>query len=196
MSARRSGLAGWLLALALSGGQNATTHADSVAGHVIDMSAWSASRIAAYRKQPAPEQKPEALLRIPSVDLVVPVFAGTSESILDHGAGRIEGTSQFGANGNTGIAAHRDGFFRALRHVKVGDVLQVELPETTLTYTIASTRVVEPSENSVLGPTPEPTITLVTCYPFYFVGSAPQRFIVHATRVWKPEKIRLTRARR
>jgi sortase A len=194
MSARRSGLEIWLLALTVFGGQNAMTYADSVAGHVIDMSSWSANRIAAYRK-PMPEQKPEALLRIPSIDLVVPVFAGTGDSFLDHGAGRIEGTSQFGANGNTGIAAHRDGFFRALRHVKVGDVLQVQLPETTLTYKIASTRVVDPSETSVLGPMTEPTITLVTCYPFYFVGSAPQRFIVHATRISNHGRIRLTRAR-
>ena len=196
MSARRSGLAASLLALALLGGQHAMSYADSVAGHVIDMSSWSANRIAAYRKQPMPQQKPEALLRIPSIDLVVPVFAGTSDSILDHGAGRIEGTSQFGANGNTGIAAHRDGFFRALRHVKVGDVLHVELPETTLIYKIVNTRVVDPSETSVLGPRAEPTITLVTCYPFYFVGSAPQRFIVHATRISNHGKIRLTRARR
>ena len=196
MNARRSGLLPCLLVLALFGGQNAMTYADSVAGHVIDMSSWSANRIAAYRKQPKPEQKPEALLRIPSIDLVVPVFAGAGDSVLDHGAGRIEGTSLFGANGNTGIAAHRDGFFRALRHVKVGDVLHVELPETTLIYKIVNTRVVDPSETSVLGPTAEPTITLVTCYPFYFVGSAPQRFIVHATRASTSEKIRLTRAPR
>jgi len=196
MSQSRSRLAAGLLALALCSGQNATTHADTVAGHVIDMSAWSPGRIAAYRKQPMPEQKPEALLKIPSIDLIVPVFAGTGNSILDHGAGRIEGTSQFGSNGNTGIAAHRDGFFRALRHVKVGDVLQVELPEATLTYKIVSTRVVDPSETSVLRPMTEPTVTLVTCYPFYFVGSAPQRFIVHATHITTSEKLRLTRARR
>ena len=196
MSAPRSSLAACLLALALLGGQNATTHADSVAGHIIDMSSWSPNRIAAYRKQPKPEQKPEAVLKIPSIDLVVPVFEGTGDSILDHGAGRIEGTSQLGSKGNTGIAAHRDGFFRALRHVKVGDVLHLELPEATLTYKIVSTRVVDPAETHVLGPMSEPTVTLVTCYPFYFVGSAPQRFIVHATHIATSEKLRLTRARR
>jgi sortase A len=179
-----------------TGGPDAIADADSVAGHVIDMSYWSATRIAAYRKNVRPGQKPEATLKIPSIALVVPVFAGTSEAILDRGAGRIEGTSQFGASGNTGIAAHRDGFFRALRLVKVGDLLQIELPEITLTYKIVSTRVVDPSETSVLGPMDEPTITLVTCYPFYFVGSAPQRFIVHATRVSSSEEIRLARARR
>jgi sortase A len=196
MSTPRSGLDAWLLALLLLAGPGAIAHADSVAGHVIDMSSWSANRIAAYRKQAVSDRKPEAVLRIPSIDLVVPVFAGTSEAVLDHGAGRIEGTSQFGAWGNTGIAAHRDGFFRALRHVKVGDVLQVELPETTLTYEIVSTRVVDPAETSVLGPMDQPTITLVTCYPFYFVGSAPQRFIVHATRVASAEEVRLARAPR
>jgi sortase A len=161
----------------------------------IDMSSWSASRIAAYQKRPALDQKPEAVLRIPSIDLVVPVFAGTSATILDQGAGRIEGTSPFGESGNTGIAAHRDGFFRALRFVKVGDALQVQLSDTTLTYRVVTTRVIDPSETSVLRPTGDPTITLVTCYPFYFVGSAPQRFIVRATRVPKAEKMRLSRAR-
>ena len=96
------------------------------------MSSWSPSRIAAYRKRVALEQKPEAILRIPSIKLVVPVFAGTSTAILDQAAGRIEGTSPFGSSGNTGIAAHRDGFFRALRSVKVGDVLQVDLPDLTV----------------------------------------------------------------
>ncbi len=178
-----------------------SAHADSwpdiesaLADQVVDMSSWSASRIAAYRHSAMPAEKPEAMLRIPSVNLVVPVFAGTSEAVLDHGAGRIEGTSRFGTGGNTGIAAHRDGFFRALRKVKVGDVLQVELPATTLTYRIVRTRVVEPSETSVLGPTHEPTITLVTCYPFYFVGSAPRRFIVRATRESMDEESRLARA--
>jgi sortase A len=171
------------------------TGADALADHVVDMSSWSANRIAAFRKRAQLQQKPEAILRIPGIGLVVPVFAGTSTAILDQGAGHIEGTSPFGASGNTGIAAHRDGFFRGLHGVKVGDVVQVDLPDATLTYQVMSTRVVDPSETSVLRPTTEPIITLVTCYPFYFVGSAPQRFIVRAMRLPKAEEIRLSRAR-
>jgi sortase A len=196
MNTRRFGFVLWLLAVMLPDGPGAIAGDDSVADQVVDMSAWSTTRIAAYRNNAMPDQKPQAVLKIPSIDLVVPVFEGTSDAILDHGAGRIAGTSHFGTAGNTGIAAHRDGFFRALRHVKVGAVLQVELPESTLTYRIVSTRVVDPSETSVLGPGDEPTITLVTCYPFYFVGSAPQRFIVRATRVSTDDEVRLARARR
>ncbi|WP_129645245.1 class D sortase [Peristeroidobacter agariperforans] len=182
-----------LSAVALSGA-TAIEHADTVADHVVDMSSWSATRIAAYRNRAPLKQKPEAILRIPSIGLVVPVFAGTSPEILDQAAGRIERTSPFGASGNTGIAAHRDGFFRALRNVKVGDVLQVDLPDATVSYRIVSTRIVDPSETGVLRATTEPTITLVTCYPFYFAGSAPQRFIVRATRAPNAEDIRLSRA--
>ncbi|GFE82719.1 hypothetical protein GCM10011487_47190 [Steroidobacter agaridevorans] len=185
----------WLLSVAALSGDGAMGHADTIADHVVDMSSWSATRIAAYRKRVPLQQKPEAMLRIPSVGLVVPVFAGTSPEILDQAAGRIERTSPFGASGNTGIAAHRDGFFRVLRDVKVGDVLQVDLPEATVSYRIVSTRVVDPSETSVLRATAEPTITLVTCYPFYFAGSAPQRFIVRAMRAPNAEEIRLSRAR-
>jgi len=181
-----------LLSLPTMGAQQAASH-DAVADQFVDMSSWSATRIAAYRKRVELHRKPEAMLRIPSIELVVPVFDGTSAAILDQAAGRIEGTSRFGASGNTGIAAHRDGFFRALRDVQVGDLLQVDLPDATLTYTVVSTRVVDPSETRVLRATAEPTITLVTCYPFYFSGPAPQRFIVRATQAPEPEEIRLSR---
>lgn len=196
MNTRRFAFAIGLLAVMLVTGPGATAGVDSVADQFVDMSTWSPTRVAAYRNGAKPDQKPQAVLKIPSINLVVPVYEGTSESILDHGAGRIAGTSHFGTAGNTGIAAHRDGFFRALRLVKVGAVLQLELPEATLAYRIVSTRVVDPSETSVLGPSDEPTVTLVTCYPFYFVGSAPQRFIVRATRVSTDEEVRLARARR
>lgn len=185
----------WLLGVVALSGAGAIGHADAIADHVVDMSTWSAARIAAYGKRVPLDHKPEAVLRIPSIGLVVPVYAGTSAAVLDQGAGRIDRTSPFGASGNTGIAAHRDSFFRALRDVKVGDVLQVDLPEATVTYQIVSTRVIDPSETSVLRATAEPTITLVTCYPFYFVGSAPQRFIVRAELATKGEEIRLSRAR-
>jgi len=188
-------IAAWLLGVLMLSGDGAVSHADAAVDHFVDMSAWSATRIAAYRKRIQLDQKPEAILRIPSIALVVPVFAGTGTAILDQAAGRIEGTSPFGASGNIGIAAHRDGFFRALSGVKVGDVLQIDLPDATVTYNIVSMRVVDPSETSVLRPTTEPTITLVTCYPFYFTGPAPQRFVVRATRAPKAEEIRLSRAR-
>lgn len=163
----------------------ALAHVATVQPSDIDMSTWSAQRIAAYHRDSA--AAPEAVLRIPGIDLIVPVFAGTGEANLNRGAGRIEGTPRFGAWGNTGVAAHRDGFFRALRHIHRGDVIRLELPYATYSYKVVSIRIVDPTETSVLKESFEPMITLVTCYPFYFVGAAPKRFIVHAMRVQRED---------
>src|SRR6187399_2240272 len=122
------------------------------------------------------------VLRVPSLKLVVPVFEGTSEENLNRGAGRIEGTAPIGDLGNIGIAAHRDGFFRVLKDIRVGDELLLERLDATDTYRIVATRIVDPSDVSVLSATGAPAVTLVTCYPFYYVGSAPQRFIVRAEK--------------
>jgi sortase A len=149
----------------------------------VDMSKWSPERIAHYRDSLQVDAIPDAVLRIPSLNLVVPVFEGTSEDNLNRGAGRIPGTAQIGESGNIGIAAHRDGFFRVLKDVRVGHLLQLERLDGTDTYRIVSTTIVDPSDVSVLAATSTHAITLVTCYPFYFVGSAPQRFIVRAEKM-------------
>ena len=149
----------------------------------VDVSTWSPERIERYRAAASTAGVPLAMLRIPALKLAVPVFDGTSEHNLNRGAGRIEGTAQPGGPGNLGIAAHRDGFFRALKDVQVGDLLVVERLHATDVYRIVSTTIVDPSDVSVLAPTLTSSVTLVTCYPFYFIGSAPQRFIVHAERV-------------
>lgn len=149
----------------------------------VDMSTWSAERIARYRDSLQAKAVPDAVLHIPSLKLVVPVFEGTSEANLNRGAGRIEGTARIGEPGNIGIAAHRDGFFRVLKDVRVGHLLQIERLDGTDTYRIVATKIVEPSDVSVLATTDAQVVTLVTCYPFYFVGSAPQRFIVRAEKM-------------
>lgn len=146
-----------------------------------DQSAWSASRIASY--QEANSGVPLAVLRVPSAGIEVPVFADTSERNLNRGAGAIEGTAAPGSDGNAGIAAHRDGYFRALKDVVLGDEIEVEHPAGTRRYRITDLAVVEPTDVSSLYPTDEPALTLVTCYPFYFVGSAPQRYIVRAVAI-------------
>jgi sortase A len=148
----------------------------------VDMSTWSRERITQYRAALHSASVPEALLRIPSLHLVVPVFEGTSEENLNRGAGRIEGTAHLGEPGNVGIAAHRDGFFRALKDVRVGQSLTLQRLDGTDTYRIVATSIVEPSDVSVLAATDKHAITLVTCYPFYYVGPAPQRFIVRAEK--------------
>lgn len=140
---------------------------------------WSASRRAAYDEARLTDAgTPAALLRIPSIDLLVPVFEGTGELALNRGIGWIEGTAAPGGGGNVGLAGHRDGFFRRLKDLRVGDSLEIQTMEASLEYRITRIAIVEPTDVQVLDPTEEPSVTLVTCYPFFFVGSAPQRFIV------------------
>jgi LPXTG-site transpeptidase (sortase) family protein len=84
--------------------------------------------------------------------------------------------------GNSAIAGHRDGLFRPLKDVKVGDEIRFRTTSDEFVYRVTRTSIVEPDDLSVLERRPETTLTLITCYPFYYVGSAPQRFIVQATR--------------
>jgi sortase A len=120
------------------------------------------------------------VLNIPRLRLTAPVFEGTGTTALNRGLGRIAGTAALGASGNLGIAGHRDGFFRALKDIEPGDLIQVRARGSQDIYEVASTRIVDRRDVNVLQPTSFPTLTLVTCYPFYFVGDAPERFVVKA----------------
>lgn len=131
----------------------------------------------------APAALPIALLRIPRVALEVPVFGDTSELNLNRGAGWIEGTAAPGTDGNIAIAAHRDRYFRALKNVAVGDIVELESLAQRRKYRITGLSIVQPNDTSWLSATRTATITLVTCYPFYFVGHAPKRYIVRAVGV-------------
>ena len=115
--------------------------------------------------------------------LEVPVLEGTDDLTLNRAVGHIADTAAPGAPGNSGIAGHRDGFFRALKDLTAGDSLELETLQSKETYRVERTWIVDPEDVTVLDPTPTPAVTLVTCYPFYFVGSAPQRYIVRAERV-------------
>lgn len=122
-----------------------------------------------------------AVLRIPGIELEVPVYHGTTEQVLRRGAGLVEGTAFPGSMGNVGIAAHRDSHFRGLKDVAVGDLVELVTSGRTHVYRIDTLQVVGPGDVHVLDDTGEPALTLVTCYPFYFAGNAPQRYIVRAT---------------
>lgn len=145
-----------------------------------DMTTWSNARRAAYQDSSVGPPVPRAVLRIPSLNLEVPIYEGTSATVLNRGAGLIEGTALPGEDGNIGIAAHRDGFFRPLQHIGAGADLFIDTVQSTHRYRVTDVRVVAPRNVAVLDDTVRPTVTLVTCYPFYFVGAAPQRFIVRA----------------
>jgi sortase A len=126
----------------------------------------------------------------PSVKMTTNVLEGTDDGTLRRGAGHIEDTPFPGQPGNIGIAGHRDTVFRPLRHIKVGDPLQLTTADRTYQYRISRTLIVGPDDVYVLDPTERPTVTLVTCYPFEYVGHAPKRFIVQAELVDKgsPER--------
>jgi sortase A len=152
---------------------------DDALARTPDRALWSPGRRSAYDEaRPTEPAMPTALLRIPSLDLLVPVFDGTSELVLNRGVGWIETTAMPGTDGNIGLAGHRDGFFRKLKDLQIGDTVEVQTVEASRRYRVTDVSIVEPTDVHVLAPTGEPSVTLVTCYPFYYVGDAPQRFIV------------------
>jgi sortase A len=157
------------------------------AGNVLrferpDIADWATTRTAAHAAAPG-DALADAVLRIAALDLEVPVYEGVTQWNLNRGAARIEGTATFDEQGNVGLAAHRDGYFRALQDIREGDFVEVLTLSERLRYRVTDIRVVSPRSVEVLAPTQEPTLTLVTCYPFRHVGPSPQRFIVRATGV-------------
>jgi len=149
----------------------------------VDLTLWSEARINAWQStRDLTTPTPLALLRIPRIGLEVAVLEGTDDVTLNQAVGHIEHTALPGDNGNAGIAGHRDGFFRGLMTVVPGDAIEIDTLQGTDDYRIERTWIVNPDDVSVLDPTAERSLTLVTCYPFYFVGPAPQRYIVRAVR--------------
>jgi sortase A len=132
---------------------------------------------------------PLAELSIPRLGVSAVVLHGSDAHTLQLGLGHIENTAVPGESGNVAIAGHRDSFFRPLRNVQVGDDILLETPDERIHYRVSSFRVVNSYEVSVIGPTRDATLTLITCYPFWFIGSAPDRFVVRAMRVGHPEAV-------
>ena len=148
-----------------------------------DLSLWDQERITAWRRalsEPAPP--PLAVLRIPKIRLEVSVLRGTDDFTLNRAVGHIDDTALPGTDGNSGIAGHRDGFFRGLKDIGPGDAIELDTLRGKEVYRVERTWVVDPEDVSVLDPTPARSLTLVTCHPFYHIGPAPQRFIVRAVR--------------
>jgi len=142
---------------------------------------WSEKRIREYQESLQVEaDAPVAVITIAKVGIQVPVYDGADDFNLNRGVGRIEGTAPIGATGNLGIAGHRDSFFRGLKDVTIGDGIELLTATGNEAYSVSSIEIVDPSDVWVLNPTDEKTITLVTCYPFYYVGHAPKRYIVKA----------------
>jgi len=111
------------------------------------------------------------------------VLEGDDEATLKLGVGHVPGTAVPGEHGNAALAGHRDTFFRSLRGIHLGDEIRWTSPEYSARYRVESMRVVDPAARDVLNPTDDSVLTLITCYPFNFIGPAPQRFIVRARQV-------------
>jgi sortase A len=119
-------------------------------------------------------------IEIPRLGVSAVVAHGTDERTLRRAVGHIPGTSAPGEGGNVGLAAHRDTFFRALQEVRPSDRIRLVMPESVYSYRVEGVRIVRPDSIGVLDDTPVSTLTLVTCYPFEYIGAAPYRFIVRA----------------
>jgi sortase A len=148
----------------------------------VDQSLWSKKRIGQFTDiHKSVKETPLAVLRIDDLKILVPIYDGASDFNLNRGAGWIEETAPVDGRGNIGIAAHRDSFFRALKDAKKGQKMTLQTLQGTRHFTLSNIEIIDPSETSVLEPSSSSKLTLVTCYPFYHVGSAPQRYIVTAT---------------
>jgi len=119
-------------------------------------------------------------LEIPDLHLVAIVQEGADAGTLRRAVGHIPGTALPGGRGNVGLAGHRDTFFRPLRQIQVNDTIELKTQNATYRYRVESMQIVGPRDVQVLRSTTAASLTLVTCYPFYYVGSAPKRFIVRA----------------
>ena len=147
-----------------------------------DTSLWNAKRITDYEEALLVDTEPPlGIITIDKLSIKVPIYNGTDELILNRGAGRIKGMAKMDGDGNLGISAHRDGFFRALKDIELGDDIRIQTTRGIQEYAVTAIDIVPKSDVSVLKPTNEKVLTLVTCYPFYFVGNAPKRYIVTAT---------------
>jgi sortase A len=144
------------------------------------------SPVSAVTSSPLQVFKPDSLIgriEIQRLGVSVVVVEGTGSRSLRRAVGHIRGTALPGESGNIGVAAHRDTFFRPLRNIRRDDIITLTTLGGEYRYRVVSTKITNPSDIAVLDSDGTEILTLVTCYPFYFVGSAPDRFIVRAERI-------------
>jgi sortase A len=172
-----------LITLACAALLHSEVRAAQAQAELPDMQLWSEQRKARYLEAVHGAEHGEqvlAVLRSPGIGLKVPVYASASELNLDRGAGIIDGMSYPHEPGHIGIAGHRDGYFRAFKDIAIGDRLILDTLDREKHFIVDDIRVIDPDELEYLQETVDTRVTIVTCYPFYYVGSAPQRFIVRA----------------
>jgi sortase A len=161
----------------------------SLGSETVDRSLWSPQRVLAFATNASNAASAArgrrsngvlGVLRIPSLRLTVPVYEGATEINLNRGAAHIEGTAALAPRGNVGIAAHRDGFFRKLKDITIDAQVFLDTVDGPVRYRVVDIGIVQPTDVHVLADRAVPSVTLVTCYPFYFAGNAPLRYVVRA----------------
>ena len=123
------------------------------------------------------------MLDVPRLKLTTPVIEGDDDTTLKRAVGHLPDTPLPWQDGNSALAGHRDGLFRPLKDIKIGDEIRFRTSREELRYRVTATSIVKPDDVSVLEKRKKPSLTLITCYPFYYVGNAPKRFIIHAERL-------------
>ena len=152
---------------------------------ILDVPPPTVAAVPDNKRPPAPTFEPSLIGRI-SIDRLnvrAIVKEGVDSKTLRRAVGHVPGTAMPGDAGNVALAGHRDTFFRGLKDVRKNDRIQVQTMDHEYEYVVDSTKIVQPSDVHLLKPTKDPVLTLVTCYPFYYVGNAPQRFVVRARQV-------------
>jgi sortase A len=150
---------------------------------VPDQSLWSETARSRYAATEKAGSVPIALLKIERLNLVAPVFPGTDAITLNRGVGLVKGTALPGETGNVALSGHRDSFFRPLKDIAIADSIELRTRRGVQHFRVAEIHIVDPLDVSVLDPSDAPILTLITCYPFYYVGYAPDRYVVRATLV-------------
>ena len=146
-----------------------------------DYSLWNRQRITDYEEAMQVDASPAlGVLTIEKLNINVPIYNGTDDFNLDRGAGRIKGMAKMDEAGNLGISGHRDGFFRSFKDIEVGDDIEIQTQRGVETYAVSSINIIPKEDTSPLAPSDKKMLTLITCYPFYYVGHAPKRMIVKA----------------
>ncbi|HSP15474.1 MAG TPA: sortase [Thermoanaerobaculia bacterium] len=159
-------------------------HVQSPVAGITKLIPQIAQPAVAQPKKPTPPADPTAIgrIEIPRLGLKAIVKEGGDDDTLERAVGLLPGSAHPGQSGNIVLAGHRDTFFWPLQDIERGDQIRIVLPQRTYRYRVDSIRVVDPDEASALASKGVEELTLVTCYPFRYVGPAPQRFIVSATR--------------
>jgi len=152
-------------------------------GYFPDQSMWSEKTINKYEKAKNTGDAPLAMLKIKRLNIEAPVYSGTDRLTLDRGIGVVEGTAHPDEVGNIGLSGHRDSFFRPLKDIRLGDKIEMRTLEGVQNFEVTDINIVDALDISVLDPTDTTVLTLITCHPFYYVGFAPDRYIIRATPV-------------